>query len=101
MNNPFLKGFLKTAQVGVEDAQAQPEEPEKETVVTCLSGCQYAQNPEKRCMLESVTFSQGEDQSFTCGQFMEVQPTMVPQAPEQPMQSMNAKKVDVAGNQGA
>lgn len=75
MNEHFLSGFYKEAQMSPEETIAPPEEQNKETTVTCLSGCQYAQNPEKRCMLESVSFSQDENGVFVCGQFV---PMMAP-----------------------
>jgi len=46
---------------------------EQTSAVTCDSACQFAQNPEKRCMLNSITFTQDDKGLFSCSQF---QPAM-------------------------
>lgn len=50
-------------------AMIPPEANDQTTAVTCDSACKYAQNPEKRCMLGSVTYTQSEDGSFMCSQY--------------------------------
>ena len=91
LDDHFRWGFEKAGQEENMEQVAGPEGEEKDTAVTCVSDCQYSQNPEKRCMLDSVTFSQSEDGSFVCGQYapLEEQPelgaqqAMPPQAPPQ------------------
>ena len=73
MDQIIARGILKIA----EDQQtevAPPEENEKETIVTCMSSCTYAQNPEKRCMLEGISLSMDEGSgTFMCGQYSQMQ----------------------------
>ncbi len=87
MNNIFARGFIKSAQE-METEVAQPEQQEKETVVTCMSNCTYSQNPERRCMLEGVSLSMDEKSgAFACGQYSpaqeQPQPGMTPEVQPQ------------------
>lgn len=50
-------------------AMAMPEPTDQASAITCDSACKYAQNPEKRCMLAAVTYTQDEDGSFMCTQY--------------------------------
>ena len=71
----------------VEQSNPDSEEQnEKETVVTCISDCMYCQNPEKTCMLNNVTFSMGEDGTFSCGQYSQSQPQEEIQGQQMPAQ---------------
>lgn len=92
----FKRGFLKHAQVGDVPVEAPPEEDNKETVVTCMSDCVYAQNPEKRCMLENISLAMDEGSgTLSCGQYAPNQ-SMEPgvEGPEvaQPQQEAPIKK---------
>lgn len=91
MDNDFRKGFMKIAQDDTAEV-AQPEERDKETILTCMSDCAYAQNPEKRCMLDSVSFSMDEKSgSFVCGQYQQTQDTTEGEAPA-PQEEEQVKK---------
>ena len=82
--NNYLSGFTKEAQDVQESEVAPAEETAKasETAVTCLGNCMYAQNPEKKCMLESVSISMGKPGEFACGQYSPTQEQVMPgQAP--------------------
>lgn len=61
----------------------QPDEDKKETVATCLSDCMYAQNPEKRCMLEAISLNMTGPGQFECGQYAQQQAMMPGQMPGQ------------------
>lgn len=76
MDRYFKAGFFKIAQ-GEETEISQPEEKEKDTIVTCMSNCTYSQNPERRCMLEGISLSMDEQSgTFACGQYTPAQETM-------------------------
>jgi hypothetical protein len=68
-----------------------PVEDSENTEVTCMSDCAYAQNPEKRCQLKSISFSMSpEDGTFVCGQYMSSQPMQDPNSMQgQPMQGLD------------
>lgn len=59
-----------------ESVEAPAMSEDQATQLTCDSACQFAQNPEKRCMLGSVTFTQDEQGTFMCSQF---KPAMGPE----------------------
>lgn len=67
-------GLKKYAQANPEFT-TQPEPVAHETMVTCLSDCQYSQNPEKSCMLKNISLSFNE-QGFICGQYSPLESTM-------------------------
>lgn len=74
-------GLEKRAQ---EDSELiTPEEKENATEVTCISNCKYSQNPEKRCMLKSISLQMPEEGTFICGQYdpVEVAPEEQGMAP--------------------
>jgi hypothetical protein len=96
----FKKGFQKVSQIETgEDPVSEPEEKPSETQVTCLSDCQYSQNPEKRCMLESVSISQDESESFMCGQFTPVAQQMEQPMPQEQPPEANMSKMKQQPNQ--
>lgn len=71
--NVKILGLAKLAEQETE--AVLPEEKEDETLVTCMSDCMYSQNPEKRCMLKSISLQMSEDGKsiFACGQYSPVQ----------------------------
>ena len=73
-----------------------PVEDSENTEVTCMSDCAYAQNPEKRCQLKSISISMNpEEGSFVCGQYMSSQPMMDPASMQgQPMQGLSKVKTN-------
>lgn len=66
-------GLSKLAEFQDETSAPMDKAQSQDTRVTCLSNCQYAQNPEKLCMLESISLQMmGQDGIFTCGQYSPV-----------------------------
>jgi len=72
-------GLSKYAQGEQEEELAGPEDTKGggEELVTCLSDCIYAQNPEKTCMLKNIALKMSAPGKFECGQYQKVQ-EMVP-----------------------
>lgn len=64
-------GLAKLAEEQTE--VVKPEEQDKNTLVTCMSDCQYAQNPERVCMLESISLNMSKEGQFECGQYTPTQ----------------------------
>ena len=97
MDNDFKRGFFKLA-LDEQTEVAPPEEDAKETVVTCMSNCTYSQNPEKRCMLESVSLSMDEKSgAFTCGQYSPAQETQDPSITPEPQPQQQQKQPGLPG----
>lgn len=82
-----ILGMAKIAEN--ESEVIQPEEKEVSTRVTCISDCKYSQNPERTCMLETVSLSMGKEGMFGCGQYSQVVPEMDPDANDGQVQANN------------
>ena len=63
----MILGFQKLAEF--QESEVAPEEQGHETLVTCLSDCQYAQNPEKVCMLKNISLQMIKPGVLGCGQY--------------------------------
>ena len=91
--NKMKLGLSKYAQMGQDEEFVDPEERAQETVITCMSDCMYAQNPEKTCMLKNVSLAMSEAGQFTCGQYAPSQQAQAPgMAQSQPQQAQPAAK---------
>ena len=77
-------GLSKLAEEDIieQSTPAGDQSEQKDTSVTCLSDCMYCQNPERTCMVNSVSMIQDEQGNFTCGQYSPQQQV----TPEQPQQ---------------
>lgn len=76
-------GLAKLAEFQDEATEPMDKANSQDTRVTCLSNCQYAQNPEKLCMLESISMQMmGQEGVFSCGQYVPMEDMIAQQEAE-------------------
>lgn len=72
-----------------ESEVIQPEDKDISTRVTCISDCKYSQNPERTCMLETISLSMEKEGAFVCGQYSQLVQEMNPEETQGKVQAKN------------